>query len=90
MIPTKLAIRTLHTFFGMPPGMALKLPAADVSAATVKAFFEAEGSAVFSVKQIAPTQWQAHVRSASPMVAFSIAAKFARQHKGHEVRLLIG
>lgn len=90
MIPAKLALRTLHTFFGMPPGMALKLPIADVSAATVRAFFEAEGSVVFSVTQIAPAQWQAHVRSASPMAAFGTATKFARQHKGHEVRLLIG
>ena len=88
--PTTLAIRTFQTFFGVPPGMTLELPAADVSAATVKTFFETHGFAVFSVTQIATARWHANVRGPSPMQAFGTAARFAREHKGHEVRLLIG
>lgn len=90
MTATQFARRAIHTVLGSPPGLTPKLPTADVSSATVKAFFEAEGFAVFSVTQMTTARWQANVRGPSPMLAFSTAAKFARQYKGHEVRLLIG
>ena len=90
MIATELAIRTISIVLDLPLESEPKMSPTKVNSSTVRAFFEAENFIVFSVTQTATTRWQANVRGSSPMMAFSTAAKFASQYKGHEVRLLIG